>query len=138
MVKRNAAGPPADRKEPMDLLTEIKAILVETLDLEDQAITGESRLRKDLDIESIDMLELALSFSSRFGIEVDEDDIFLQRVPLYLEEAGEEGREVSSFLAARIPFLSGERIAEILAEGQVDPKVQDLVDYVAWRLAKAA
>jgi len=122
----------------MDLLTEIKAILVETLDLEDQAITGESRLRKDLDIESIDMLELALSFSSRFGIEVDEDDIFLQRVPLYLEEAGEEGREVSSFLAARIPFLSGERIAEILAEGQVDPKVQDLVDYVAWRLAKAA
>ncbi len=122
----------------MDLLTEIKAILVETLDLEDQAITGESRLRKDLDIESIDMLELALSFSSRFGIEVDEDDIFLQRVPLYLEEAGEEGREVSSFLASRIPFLSGERIAEILAEGQVDPKVQDLVDYVAWRLAKAA
>lgn len=122
----------------MDLLIEIKAILVETLDLEDQAITGESRLRKDLDIESIDMLELALSFSSRFGIEVDEDDIFLQRVPLYLEEAGEEGREVSSFLAARIPFLSGERIAEILAEGQVDPKVQDLVDYVAWRLAKAA
>jgi len=122
----------------MDLLAEIKAILMETLDLEDQAITGESRLRKDLDIESIDMLELALSFSSRFGIEVDEDDIFLQRLPLYLEEAGEEGREVASFLASRIPFLSGERLAEILAEGEVDPKVQDLVDYVAWRLAKAA
>jgi len=122
----------------MDLLAEIKAILMETLDLEDQAITGESRLRKDLDIESIDMLELALSFSSRFGIEVDEDDIFLQRLPLYLEEAGEEGREVASFLASRIPFLSGERLAEILAEVEVDPEVQDLVDYVAWRLAKAA
>jgi len=120
----------------MDLLTEIKAILVETLDLEDQEITGESRLRKDLDIESIDMLELALSFSSRFGIEVDEDDIFLQRVPLFIEEAEQEGREVSSFLAARIPFLSGARICEILAEGEADPRVRDLVDYVAWRLSR--
>jgi acyl carrier protein len=122
----------------MDLLTEIKAILVETLDLEDGEITGESRLRKDLDIESIDMLELALSFSSRFGIEVDEDDIFLQRVPLYLEEAEQEGREVSSFITSRIPFLSGERIGEILSEGEADPKVQDLVDYISWRLSRAS
>jgi len=120
----------------MDLLTEIKAILVETLDLEDQEITGESRLRKDLDIESIDMLELALSFSSRFGIEVDEDDIFLQRVPIFIEEAEQEGREVSSFLTTRIPFLSGARIREILAEEEADPRVQDLVDYVAWRLLR--
>jgi len=122
----------------MDILNEIKAILVETLDLEDREITGESRLRKDLAVESIDMLELALSFSSRFGIEVDEDDIFLQRIPLLIEEAEQESREVSSFLSARIPFLSGERIGEILAEGEADPRVQDLVDYVSWRLSRAS
>jgi acyl carrier protein len=122
----------------MDILNEIIAILVETLDLEDREITGESRLRRDLAIESIDMLELALSFSSRFGIEVEEDDIFLQRVPLYLEEAEQEGREVSSFLASRIPFLSGERIGEILSAGEADPRVQDLADYISWRLSRAS
>jgi len=122
----------------MDLLTEIQAILVETLDLEELEITGESRLRKDLDIESIDMLELALSFSSRFGIEVDEDDIFLQQIPLYIAEAEQENREVFSSLTSRIPFLSVNRICEILSEGEADPKVQDLVDYVAWRLQRAS
>lgn len=122
----------------MDLLNEIRAILVEILDLEEALIKEETRLRKDLDIESIDMLELALSFSSRFGIEVDEDDIFLQRVPLLIEEAQQEGREVFAFLTDRIPFLPGERIREIVAEGQADPKVRDLMDYIAWRLAKAS
>lgn len=122
----------------MDLLNEIRAILVEILDLEEALIKEETRLRKDLDIESIDMLELALSFSSRFGIEVDEDDIFLQRVPLLIEEAQQEGRDVFTFLSDRIPFLPGERIREIVAEGQADPKVRDLMDYIAWRLAKAS
>jgi acyl carrier protein len=122
----------------MDLFSEIRAILVEILDLEEVRIKEESRLRKDLDIESIDMLELALSFSSRFGIEVDEDDIFLQRVPLMVEEAEQEGREVFAFLADRIPFLPSERIKEIIAEGQADPKVRDLMDYIAWRLSKVS
>ncbi|ABC76079.1 phosphopantetheine-binding protein [Syntrophus aciditrophicus] len=122
----------------MDLLTEISAILVETLDLEEKEITGESRLRKDLDIESIDMLELALSFSSRFGIEVEEDEIFLQKVPLLIAEAEQEGREAAAVLADRFPFLAGERIREILSGGQADPKVQDLVDYIAWRLSRAS
>ncbi|OPY13144.1 MAG: Acyl carrier protein [Syntrophus sp. PtaB.Bin001] len=122
----------------MDLLNEIRAILVEILDLEEALIKEETRLRKDLDIESIDMLELALSFSSRFGIEVDEDDIFLQRVPLLIEEAQQEGRDVFAFLSDCIPFLPGERIREIVAEGQADPKVRDLMDYIAWRLAKAS
>ncbi len=121
----------------MDLMAEIKAILAETLDLEDQEITGESRLRKDLGIESIDMLELSLSFSSRFGIEVNEDEIFLQKIPFYLAEAEQEGREPLPFLTARIPFLPEARIRELLSEEEADPRVQDLIDYIAWRLPQS-
>ncbi len=124
----------------MDIFTEIKAILREILDVEDRAITPESYLIRELGVESIDLLELASAVSARFKIEVEEADIFLQGIGLQgigLQGVGLQGVG-GELKAGEIPFLTVERLGEIVADIPGGPviKVKDLVSYVAWQLGK--
>jgi acyl carrier protein len=118
----------------MDILTEIKKILMEMLDLEGQAVTPESLLLQELGAESIDLLELAAALNARFKIEVREEDIFLQS--LGLADSGARSQ-------AAYPFLTEERFQEIAADhdggqsGRPAVRVKDLVSYVAWQQKKA-
>ena len=108
----------------MDIFTEIKSILRIILDLEDQAITPESYLLRELNAESVDLLELAAALQDTFKIEIDETLLFLP---------GIRGGETPQ---ADIPFLTAERRQEITADLADRPvlKVKDLVSYVEWKV----
>ncbi len=113
----------------------IREILVEILDLDAGRITPETYLVRDLGAESIDLLEVAVVLSKRFGIDVRDEDIFLTRFRLHMTEARRKGLEVLPHVSEKYPFLSRERAAEIIDDLPGGPtlKVKDLVRYVAFQ-----
>ena len=110
----------------------IREILSEILDVEENRITPETYLVRDLDAESIDLLELAVAINKRFGIEVKDEEIFLIRLRRHLKEAQQKGVGIRQYLSEQYPALKRERIEEILADLEEGPvlKVEDLVSYV--------
>ncbi len=120
----------------VDILEEIKEILVEIFNIEKEEITPDTCLIKDLGSESIELLELAIALNSRFGIKVNEDDVFLKRMGFYLNGAKQHGKDPVQYIGERLPFLSETRIREIMEEMKgISPplKVKDLVSYVEWQ-----
>ncbi len=119
----------------MDIRNTIKSYLSEILDVDRETITEETYLIRDLGVESIDFLELAVALSGAFQIEVDDEEIFLLDLRLHLETAGET-TDKTALLAEKYPFLDADRIAEILKDLDQGPvlKVKDLVSYVTYHL----
>jgi acyl carrier protein len=120
----------------MDTFAKIKKILVELLDCEDREISPETYLIQELGAESIDLLELAVTINSRFKITVKDDEVFLTRFRLHLTEAGQQGKDSAPYVAKKYPFLTYDRIAEIIAHIDEGPqlKIKDLISYIAYRL----
>lgn len=54
---------------------ELKALIVETLDIEEEKITPEASLYDDLDIDSLDAMELSMAIEEKCGINIMDDDI---------------------------------------------------------------
>jgi acyl carrier protein len=116
----------------MGTFHEIKKIIMEILDTEEDRILPETYLIRELEAESIDLLELAVSLNTVFKKEIVDDDIFLRKLRPYLEEAEETGRDKSAWLTAKYPFLCRNRIKEILQDLDEGPvlKVKDLASYI--------
>jgi acyl carrier protein len=108
------------------------------LDVDGDTITAETYLVRDLGVESIDFLEMAVALSSAFGIQVEDDETFLLDLRLYLEAAEEGSQDKVSFLSEKYPFLTRERIEEILHDLDGGPvlKVKDLIAYVDHRASR--
>ena len=120
----------------------IREMLVELLDLESDQIHPQSYLVRDLGVESIDFLELAVTLNERFRIEVHDDTVFLRNLRLHLESATATEIGAAAALEQHYPYLSQTRIREILDDLEDGPVIQvrDVEHYVAWKSnsAKAA
>ena len=124
----------------MSLLNKIQDILVDILDVESEDIGAETYLIRDLDAESIDLLELAVALNAAFNIDVKDDDIFFHNFRSYVNEAREKNIDIPAYLMEKLPFLTHERVDEILSDLEGGPvlKVKDLIRYVEWRHAQSA
>jgi acyl carrier protein len=120
----------------MDTLFEIRTSLGEILDIDAGEITPETYVVRDLGAESIDLLELSVAINSRFRVEVNEDEVFLRTLRIFLNEAETEEQDPLDFLQRKFPFLGEGRVGEILGDMDGGPvlKVKDLMAYVSWRL----
>jgi acyl carrier protein len=116
----------------MDNFKRVGNILAEILDLDEGEILPESYLVRELDAESIDLLEVALALSTEFGIKVRDDDIFLKNLRILIADAGENGVDPVAEIVGNLPHIqeirAGEMVAD-LAEGPV-LQVRDLIAYV--------
>jgi len=112
----------------------IYTILCEILDIEKEDIHPESYLIKELNAESIDLLELAVSINQAFNITVNEDDIFLRKLRIFLDTDPENNPQKR--LQEKYPFLSSDRINQICNDLEEGPvlKVKDLIHYVICQL----
>jgi acyl carrier protein len=120
----------------MDIFKKIEDVLTELLDIEAEEITPETYVIRDLNAESIDLLELAVGLNSSFNIDINDDEIFLRNLRLYLTEAKQIGKDALEYLVKKFPFLTRDRIEEIMADLKNGPvlKVKDLVSFVAWQM----
>lgn len=109
-------------------------ILCDILDIEKEDIQQETYLIRELNAESIDLLELAVSLNQAFNISVNEDDLFLRKLRYYLDTNPENNP--IKILQEKYPFLSSDRINQILSDLEEGPvlKVKDLIHYVSYQL----
>ena len=119
----------------MTVFEKIQATLADILDVDAESIGTETYLIRDLDVESIDLLELAVSLSSEFNIDVNDDEVFLKTLRVYLSDPGDHVTDVRGYLMEKYPYLTSVRVDEILSDQEGGPvlKVKDIVDYVTWR-----
>ena len=117
------------------MFEQIRAILVELLDIESETILPASYLVRDLGVESIDFLELAVALNDRFKIPVHDDTVFLRNLRLHLAEAQAADKTPIEYLKLQYGFLSDHRLQQILADLDGGPviQVQDLIGYVQWQ-----
>ena len=120
----------------MDILEEIKKNLAEILDIENNIITPETYLIRELGAESIDLLELAIAINSGFNIDVNDDKIFLRKLRDYITEAEQQNKNILQYLAKNLPFLSRKRLEEIITDLKSGPtlKVKDLISYIDFQI----
>lgn len=52
-----------------------KSLLVEELQLDEDAITMEAELKGDLNVNSIELYDLVMMCEDKFGVEIDEDEL---------------------------------------------------------------
>ena len=72
------------------VLDQIKKILVETMDIEEEKITLDAELKDDLNLDSLDSVELIMSAEEEFGIEIPDEDVMnfktVNDIVNYIEE----------------------------------------------------
>lgn len=119
----------------MDVLNKVIEALAEILDVNPRDIGPETYLIRDLEAESIDLLELAVVLNAEFQIEIDDDEIFLRTLRIYLDEPKSTPADMGEYLMEKYPYLTRERILEVLSDLPDGPviKVKDLVSYINWK-----
>ena len=54
------------------MFEEVKAVIVEALNVKEDEVTLESNLRDDLDIDSLDAVELVMELEDTFGVKIED------------------------------------------------------------------
>lgn len=116
-------------------MSKVIEALSDILDIHKSEISQESYLIRDLNAESIDLLELAVVLNSEFQIDVDDDEIFLKTLRIYLDDPKKAPDNMDEYLMEKYPYLTRERIREILSAINDGPvlKVKDLISYINWK-----
>jgi acyl carrier protein len=57
-----------------DTFEQVKAIIIELLNVEEEKVTPEARFREELEADSLDLVELIMAFEDRFGGEISDED----------------------------------------------------------------
>ncbi len=57
-----------------DTYTEVKAIIVDLLGVDEGKVTMEASFRDDLEADSLDLVELIMAFEDKFGAEISDED----------------------------------------------------------------
>ena len=72
------------------VLDQIKEILKDTMDIDESKITLDAKLKEDLELDSLDSLELIMSAEEEFGIEIPDEDVMnfktVNDIVSYIEE----------------------------------------------------
>ena len=124
-----------------EVFNKVKEVLVAALAVDDEEVKPEARLSEDLGAESIDYLDITFQLEKTFGISIDKDELFPQKI-FQDEELVRNGVVTEKglrFLEEKLPFAD-------LAGFKKDPRVTRvpdlftvglLVNYVKMKLASS-
>ncbi len=59
----------------METFDRVKKVVVEELGVKDEEVKMESSFTEDLGADSLDVVELVMSFETEFGIDIPDDDV---------------------------------------------------------------
>ena len=72
------------------VLDQSKEILKDTMDIDESKITLDAKLKEDLELDSLDSVELIMSAEEEFGIEIPDEDVMnfktVNDIVNYIEE----------------------------------------------------
>jgi len=145
------------------ILHGVCTVIAEVLDLDAATLTAETYVFRDLDTESIDLLEYGIGMGRHFGIRMQDSVAFLKDLRVYIAHADSQagyanveqstGNQSANLLPARheqriahlrtvYPHLTKERLATMLddlaASTNARPvlRIGDIASYVRHALKK--
>ncbi len=57
------------------IFEKVRALICEQLDLDEESVTAESVITDDLGADSLDVVDLIMTFEDEFGIEIPDEDV---------------------------------------------------------------
>ncbi len=57
------------------MFEQIKKIIAENLNVEEESITPESSFKEDLKADSLDLIEMIMAMEEEFGLEIPSEDV---------------------------------------------------------------
>ena len=58
-----------------EVFEKVKGLFVEDLGIDESKVTMEAKLEEDLEIDSLDIVEVVMAFEDEFEIEIDDDEL---------------------------------------------------------------
>jgi acyl carrier protein len=101
-----------------EILAKVKTVLVDALALDEDDVTPEASLVKDLGAESIDFLDIVFKLEQAFGFKIGPGELFPDNVaqdPRYVKE-GKVTAEGVAMLKQRLPHVN-------FAKFEADPRI---------------
>jgi acyl carrier protein len=102
----------------------VRSTLVEALNVDDAEVTPTSRLRGDLNAESIDFLDIVFRLERQFNLKIPREDLFPESIfqgdPKFVAD-GKVTAEGLVELQSRMPYAD-------LTEFRKDPKMEKMED----------
>lgn len=124
-----------------EIIDKVRECVATALGRDEDEVQVDKKLQADLEAESIDYLDITFQLERTFGISIDKDELFPQRI--FQDEQFVQNGVVTEkglqFLEEKLPFAD-------LAEFRSDPKVTRvpdlftvglLVNYVKMKLASS-
>lgn len=121
-----------------EIFGKVRTLLVDALAVDDDEVTMQARLTKDLGAESIDFLDIVFKLEQAFGIKIPQGELFPDNVaqdPEYVRDGKVTPKGIAA-LKARMPHAN-------LSAWEKDPQigtvadvftVETLVNFVATKL----
>lgn len=125
-----------------EIFSKIKDVLVDALGVDDDEVTPEARLTKDLGAESIDFLDITFKLEQAFGFKIPQGELFpdgAAQDPQYVQD-GKVTEKGLAEMKRKLPHID-------FSEFQKNPRLADignvftvdvLVNYVERKLGAGA
>lgn len=122
-----------------EILTKVQEALVEALGVDDDEVTPEATLVKDLGAESIDFLDIVFRLEKAFEIKIPRDELFPEDILTNAEyvQDGKVNEAGVAKLTERMPFADLSNFAQNPAVQEFGNQltVEDMCRYVESKVA---
>jgi len=107
-----------------EIFAKVRTTLVDALNVDDDEVTPQARLRGDLNAESIDFLDIVFRLERQFGLKIPREELFPESIfqgdPKFVTD-GKVNADGLAELQARMPYAD-------LSEFRKDPRLDKIED----------
>jgi acyl carrier protein len=107
-----------------EIFEKVRTTLVDALNVDDSEVTLQSRLRGDLNAESIDFLDIVFRLEKQFGVKIPREELFPEAIfsgdPSFVTD-GKVNAAGLKELQEKLPFAN-------LTEFTKDPRIEKVED----------
>ena len=107
-----------------EIFAKVRTTLVDALNVDDSEVAPTSRLKGDLNAESIDFLDIVFRLEREFGIKIDRNELFPESIfqgdPDFVQDGKVTAKGLSE-LKTRMPYAD-------LAVFEKDPQFENIGD----------
>jgi len=107
-----------------EIFEKVRTTLVEALNVDDDEVNLQSRLRGDLNAESIDFLDIVFRLEKQFGVKIPREELFPESIfqgDPHFVTAGKVNEAGLAELQSRMPFAD-------LSDFRKDPRLERMED----------
>ena len=91
-----------------EIFSKVKAVIVESLNVDEDEVTLDSRLAADLGAESIDFLDITFRLERQFGFRIPHNDLFPADIFKDVDDCVKDGKVTPKgidLLKSKLPFV---------------------------------